>query len=400
LASLSIVDIVLLFTQKRALTAERNIPIKLSNSDDNLITIDLTSRYPFAVKVMIIDETPPQLQLRKFKMETSLSSGESKTLSYTITPKERGVYHFNRINCYISTKINLVEREIRFEQAADTKAYPSFIQMRKYELLAINNRLADIGINKQRSIGKHTEFDMIKEYTLGDDYRSINWRATARKGNLMVNKYLEEKSQHVYSIIDKGRLMQFPFDGVTLLDYAINSTLALSNIATIKDDKCGLITFNKEIDSIVLPDKKRSHIQLIMENLYHLDTTWLASNFELLYITIKRKIPQRSMLMLYTNFESLSSLNSVLPYLRLIAKQHLLVVVLFENTEVKTITSTRVGNIEDFYTKTIAEKYMYEKRQMASSLRKNGMIPVLAPPQNITTSVINRYLEIKAESLL
>lgn len=391
-------DIVMLFAKNSSLEAARKLPAKLSNGDPNDITITLHSKYPFSVKLSIIDEVPEQFQLRTFNIRIGIEPDQTLDVKYPLTPKERGIYRFGKINIYISTNINLVERRVKFEQEAEVKVYPSFIQMRRYEMMIASNRLADVGINKLRSIGRHTEFDMIKEYTEGDDHRMINWTATARKGGLMVNQYLEEKSQHIYSIIDMGRLMYFPFEGLPLLEYAINSTLAFSNIATLKDDKCGLITFNNEIGTIILPEKKRSHIQLLMENLYHSKTSWLTSNFELLYINIKRKIPQRSLIMLYTNFESVTSMRNVLPYLQLIAKQHLLVVILFENTEINRLISTPAKNIEELYTKTIAEKYSYEKREICSILNGYGIMSVLAPPQGVTPAVIGKYLEIKADS--
>lgn len=400
LAALTLAEIVVLFAKGSSLSVTRKVPLRLSNGDANTITLSASSRYPFPVTVSLIDEIPVQLQYRNFHLSFSIKPNQNLDFDYELTPTERGVYSFGKINAYITTAINLVERRVRYNEEADVKVYPSFIQMRKYELMAVNNRLSDIGINKLRSVGKHTEFDMIKEYIEGDDYRTINWNATARKGSLMVNKYLEEKSQHVYSIIDKSRLMFFPFNGLTLLEYAINSTLAFSNIATLKDDKCGLVTFNKDVDTFVYPEKKRSHIHLLMESLYQAKSSWLTSDFELLYVNVKRRMPQRSLIMLYTNFESVNSMKSVLPYLKLIAKQHLLVVVMFENTEIGSLLSTPAQNVEEFYTKTIAEKYRYEKREITSILRRNGILSVLAPPQGITPAVISKYLEIKADSLV
>src|SRR5690606_40532545 len=122
----------------------------------------------------------------------------------------------------------------RVSQNKTVPVYPSFRQMRKYELPAISNRLTEFGIKKIRRIGQNREFEQIKEYVVGDDYRTINWKATARRGTLMVNTYQDERAQQVYAVIDKGRTMKMPFEGMTLLDYDINASLVISNIAIRK----------------------------------------------------------------------------------------------------------------------------------------------------------------------
>ena len=166
-----------------------------------------------------------------------------KTISYFLRPVKRGEYSFGAVNVFASSPIGLVSRRYQFSQNKMVPVYPSYIQMRKYELLAISNRLTDTGIKKIRRVGQHTEFERIREYVPGDDYRTINWKASARKSHLMVNNYQDERSQQVYALIDKGRAMQMPFNGMSLLDYAINASLVISNIAIKKSDKAVLITF-------------------------------------------------------------------------------------------------------------------------------------------------------------
>jgi uncharacterized protein (DUF58 family) len=209
--------------------------------------------------------------------------------------------------------------------------------MRQYELMAISNRLTELGIKKIRRIGHNREFEQVKEYVSGDDIRTINWKATARKSSLMVNHYQDEKSQAVYSVIDKGRVMKMPFKGMSLLDYAINASLVISNIAILKEDKAGLITFSNKVGTMLTASKVHSHMQAILETLYNQKTGFLESNFDSLYVQIKRQIKGRSLILLYSNFETFSSLERQLPYLRGIAYHHVLVVIFFENTELKEL---------------------------------------------------------------
>lgn len=242
------------------------------------------------------------------------------------------------------------------------KVLPSYLSLRQFELLAHSNNLAEAGTRKIRKIGASLEFEQIKEYVTGDDIRSINWKATARKGgHLMVNSYTDERSQQVYCIIDKGRVMKMPFEEMTLLDYAINATLILSKVALIKQDRAGLLTFDEGIGHFLPASRNASQMGSILETLYNQQTKFLESSYEKLYALIRTRITQRSLIILFTNFESLSGIQRQLPYIRGIARNHLVVVVFFENTELRQLTESTADSVESLYVKTIAEKFVYEK---------------------------------------
>jgi uncharacterized protein (DUF58 family) len=272
--------------------------------------------------------------------------------------------------------------------------------MRKYQLMAISNRLSEMGVKKIRRIGHSMEFEQIKEYVQGDDYRTLNWKATARKGQLMVNNFTDEKSQQIYCIIDKGRVMKMPFEGLSLLDYSINASLVLSNIALTKQDKAGIITFSEKIGAFLPANRNPVQMQSILEVLYNQKTRYLESDFEQLYITLRRKVSQRSLIVLFTNFESLSGMRRHLPYLRKIAQHHLLLIVFFENTELRTLLEAPANTVEEVYTKTIAEKFAYEKRLIAKELQQFGILTMLTTPQQLTINAINKYLELKAKQAI
>ena len=251
--------------------------------------------------------------------------------------------------------------------------YPSYIQMRKYELMAISNRLVESGIKRIRRVGQNREFELIKEYVSGDDFRTVNWRATARKNHLMVNHFQDERSQQVYSVIDKGRVMQMPFNGLSLLDYAINASLVISNIAIKKSDKAGLITFQHKIGSIVPAGKQSKQMLRIMEMLYNQKTSYRESDFSSLFTHVRRKITHRSLLLLFTNFESIYGLHRQLPYLKSLSNQHLLVVIFFENTEMRSLLDVPANNLKEIYHKAVAEKFSYDKKLIVKELTKHGI---------------------------
>jgi uncharacterized protein (DUF58 family) len=244
------------------------------------------------------------------------------------------------------------------------------------------------------------EFEQIKDYIQGDYIKNINWKATAEKGQLMVNQFQDEKSQPVYSIIDKGRVMKMPFNKLSLLDYTINATLAISKIALKKNDNAGMFAFSNKIENRVVAERRSSQMNLILETLYNLKTNFVESDFSRLYIDTKRHLPQRSLLLLYTNFETLDALHRQLPYLQAIAKHHLLEVIFFENTELISYTQKKSNNTLEIFEQTIAEKFIYEKQLVVNELRKYGIQTILTKPEDLTINTINKYLEIKAKGLL
>lgn len=400
LATLTILDTIILFTAKNGVKGQRLLPEKFSNGDENPVNLIIHNYYTFKVNVNIIDEIPVQFQVRNFSIQRTLDASNSSEIEYKLRPVERGEYHFGKLNIYVTSVFGLIARRFSTEDNAMVPTYPSFMQLRKYDLIAISNNLHQYGIKKIRKIGHTMEFEQIKDYVLGDDLRTINWKATAKRNQLMVNQFQDEKSQPVYSIIDKGRVMKMPFDGLTLLDYAINSALVISNVALKKQDKAGILAFSKKVENIVVAERRTSQMNLILETLYNVSTDFYESDYSRLYADCKRNITHRSLMLLYTNFETLDGLHRQLPYLKGIAKNHLLVVIFFRNTELNTLITEKAETVQQAYDKVIAEKFAFEKRLIVNELQKYGIQSILTSPQDLTIDTINKYLEIKARGLL
>ncbi len=396
-----LIDILLLFANKTGFLAQRKTNHqKLSNGDDNEVYIEIQNNYSFGVSCEIIDELPEQFQYRDLKIKKKLLSQEAQNIKFTVRPVSRGEFHFGNTIGLVCSQIGFVKRKFVFENAQMLPSYPSFLKLRQYELQAISNTLVDVGIKKIRKIGQSTEFDTIKEYVIGNDIRTINWKASARKNQLMVNHYRDERAQQVYSIIDMGRIMKMPFDELSLLDYSINASLVLSHISYIKHDKPGLITFSNSIKNSVSADRKGNQLLRLQESLYNAKTDFEESNYEVLLNHVRAKITQRSLLLLFTNFETLSGLRRQLKYIRHLAKHHLVVVILFENTELHDLLNKQAGNTSEIYSQTIAKKIDYEKTQITFELQKLGIQCVYTKPQNLTVNTLNKYLELKSRGMI
>ncbi len=394
------VDSLFIFNKNKGISAQRILPEKLSNGDENPIKIDIKNNYDFKINVKVIDEIPFQFQKRDFLIEKQIAPGRNIFFQYILEPKQRGEYNFGSLNVYVSSPLGFVSKRFNFQKDANLPSYPSFIHLRKYELMAIQSEFLLGGIKKIRKLGHTMEFEQIKEYVPGDDIRTINWKATSKTNRLMVNQFQDEKSQRIFMLIDTGRTMKMPFKGLSLLDYSINATMALSHIILKKGDRAGMMTFSKKTENKIAAENKSGQLRKISEALYNIKTDFFESDFNRLYQDVKYSLNQRSLILLFTNFETLDGLNRQLKYLRGIAKNHLLVVVFFKNSELQTLIHKNPESMQEIYDEIIAEKFEFEKKLIIQELKKYGIYTVYTLPENLNIDVINKYLEIKARGIL
>ena len=391
----------ILFRSRHNINCTRSVLEKLSLGDDQAIHYKLINNSNLSVKCTLYDELPEQLQHRTFIFQDHLPKGKSIEKDHLIRPEERGEYKFGRLLLYVlNPKMGFVQKRLVFEHHFDSEVHPSIIQMRKYELQVFSKNAILSGVRQIRKIGENDEFEYIRPYMQGDNIKSINWKATSRKNELVVNQYQNTRSQMVYSIIDMGRSMKMPFYGLTLLDHAINSALVISNIILKKYDKAGLITFSDKIQTIVRAKSITGQLENISLQLYNQKTQFKESNFELLYHTTRRQISRRSILLFYTNFENEVDLDRYLPYLQRLSQRHLLVVILFINTEILKTAEMKCETKSDIYRKTFAEKAISDKERIAYRLNINKIQTILTTPEDLSINVINRYLEIKNKRMV
>ena len=395
-----LLELITLYRYKQGFEASRVVADKFSNGEDNPVRVVIRNGYPVGVRCRLIDEIPAEFQNRNISFHANVSSGEQQEIDYTLRPTKRGTYVFGKVRAFISTRLSLVERRYSFDLEQEVAVYPSFMMMHRYELMAYGNYHPENGAIRTRALGGNMAFEQIKPYVVGDDPRTVNWKATAKHNHLMVNTYTEERSQQIYCLVDKGRTMQSPFNGMTMLDHAINTVLTLSNVILKKGDRAGLITFSNTSRNCVRADNRMGQLNKISESLYRLETHYQEADFEKLYVSVVRQIPTRSLLILFTNFDTVTGMKRHLPALRQLATRHLVLVVLFENSELNKAMERPVRGVKDVYFETIAAGFAMEKRQMVRELSQLGIRVILSKPEALTVNSINSYLDLKERKLI
>lgn len=400
LFGLTLLDTLLVLTVKQPIKVQRILRERLNLGEIEKVKILAENISNQPINFSMIEGYPVEMQERSASYNGFLTPNKSTSFEYEFIPKKRGLVTFGNIFVIIRSIFFLASRRVVIEIEKTVAVFPSVLQMRKYELMVFQNQKLSSGIKRIRRLGNNSEFEQIKNYVQGDDIRTINWKATSRKNELQVNQYQEEKAQQVYCIIDKSRNMQMEFKGMSMLDYAINSTLVFSNIALRKGDRAGLITYSDKLGTLLAADKSAGQMRRIQEALFNQKTLYNEGNFELLYQTIRRTVNTRSMLVLFTNFETEFAMRRAIPMLRRLSQKHMLVVVFFENTELKELAYQNAGNMQQVYQSVIAEKMVSVKSKIARELRQNGIQTVLSLPDELSINTINKYLELKAKGAI
>ncbi|HTF82173.1 MAG TPA: DUF58 domain-containing protein [Cytophagales bacterium] len=401
LATLFVIfDFFTLFRIKAHIQGQRKVHDVLSLNDANKVEIWLSNTSSRTLSVEVVDELPEQLQKRDYRYKTKILPGHTAEHHIFIEPKSRGEYKFGNLNIFVGSMFDLFSKRVVLELAQSTEVYPSIISMKRFQLNAESTHTQMFGLKKIRKIGQNYEFDQIKNYVIGDDLRTINWKNTAKSNKLMVNKYDDEKSQQIYSVIDNSRIMNASYRHLSLFDFAINTALVISNTVINKYDKAGLLTFSDRVDTFIKASSDKAHLKKIMKGLYNQQERSFEANYEQLYSYVLQNIKQRSLLFLYTNFDNSYSLDRVLPVLRLLNRRHLLVVVFFTDVELEDYAQKKVTEFKEIYDVALAEKMIYDKVGIVNQLKLHKIQTMLTKPQDLSINTINKYLELKARGLI
>ncbi len=340
-----------------------------------------------------------------FKAENKLMKGfikphEKRIFEYFVTPTKRGAFEFKNIHVKYEGRLKLCMKMYKLNVNREYKVYPNLKNLRKYKLSLTNNRMLKQGQRNLKMLGRGTSFESLREYVPGDEYRKINWKATAREGKPIVNQYEPEKNQHVHMLIDTGRPMSYTVGGYRKLDMVVNTALILSDIVNQNGDQSGLLLFNTEVESMIMPGKGAGHRNKMLEALYHIDHTNQTSNYEDAFYYFKRKERHRSIVFLFTDFETLEEAENMLRVLPIISKNNLLIIMLIRNESLEDIGNLKVKNKEDMFNKGVALELINERKRIISLLNRRGIMCVEVEGEKLEFSAVNKYIQVKNRSYM
>jgi len=403
-----LVSDVLLSPQPDQIEAERLHDTRFSLGADNLITILVTNTSAQPLRFTLRDEYPVELPV-----DRDLLSGVAEPfglceLRYHVRPQRRGDYQFGDIVMRYEGILGCHQRQVRFPASRPVQVYPNLLEARKYDLLVRRGQLQTIGLRSIRQLGQGGEFEHLRDYTTDDEYRRINWKATARRGKPIVAEIEAERSQHIISVIDAGRLMTTPVadplnpadPGLTRLDYVVNTALMLSFVVLRKGDQAGMLTFAGKVEHFIAPRKGKVQFQRLLEALYNVQSQPVEANLSAALHYIEQHQPRRALIVIFTDVTNPSVVQPLITQIRRLARRHLPLLVTISDPNITGVAGRPVRDSQGLFRRLVAEQLADERRTLLEQIQRSGALTLDVPATELTVSVVNTYLRLKEEARL
>ncbi len=442
-----LVILVMLLLDWRLTPAPRDFDVRrvndsrLSLGAENLITIHVEHRGTRTVRMIARDEYPPQFRSDQVLLgalpstPAPLAGGvhpeenkevlqpgkkregkkqrvrpalvhphETLELHYHVRPPRRGDYRFGNTNLRWWGVLGLIIKQARYPTAADVKVYPNLLDIRKYELLVRRGQLNEMGLHQTRILGSGTQFERLREYQSDDEFRAIDWKATARHGKPISRQFETERSQNIIALLDVGRLMRSPVadplanggEALAKLDYAVNAVLMLSYVAALRGDKVGMLSFADEVTHYLSPRAGRGQFYRMLAMLYGVESQPVDSDYARAFGYLRAKHKKRSLIVLFTDLSSGIAAESVVAQMAPLSPYHLALLVAISDPTVVELAQLGPRDSNTVYQRMVAEQLLDERALTLESLRQRGVLTLDVPANQLTISVVNKYLELKA----
>jgi uncharacterized protein (DUF58 family) len=370
---------------------------KLSLGTENAITIRLRNRTQSLLNLTIRDEPPYLFAIKGNIISTELGPKVQREFTYHVTPHTRGDFSFGDIFIRFKGPLRLLVRQCRVPATKPIKVYPNLLDVRKYELLLRKGRTLETGMRRIRLYGRGTEFESLRDYSPDDEYRQVDWKASARRGRMMSRQYQIERSQNIVILLDAGRTMSIQLEKMTKLDHAVNAAQMLAYVASSGDDKVGLLTFSDKVNTFLPPAKGRTQGLAIMEALYNLPVTTQESDYAGAFLHLARRWRKRSLIVVFSDLLDSESSRQIILNLQTLASTHLCMCVAISDSNVLAAAGAIPKESSELYEKAAAVQLLHEREQAIHALQRTGIIVVDSEPGTLSLTVINQYLQAKSK---
>lgn len=375
---------------------KRMMDQKLSLSVWNAIGLIIENPVQYSIRAQIRDGIPDSFVTKNEVIRFEVAGREPKIVTYSVKPIKRGEYRFHDLHLRVTGVLGLCVRSKTLPVSDTIKVFPNLKDMRNHHLLMVQKRRLLTGFQKIRQLGVGTEFESIREYSDGDDYRHINWTVTAREGQLYVNRYEPERNQYVYILMDTSRVMHEEIQGITRLDYAVNAAFIVAETAMNHGDNIGMLAFDSDIRRMVKPAKGTVHFQRLAESLYNIEISETSADYEKAFSTLQKVQNRRSLILLFTDPYNFEHAREITSSWRNYAPRHKVVVLSIKNPVLVSEAEKRVKQNEDVFSKSAALKLLDDRKRTFSILEMSGVPAMESNPEEFTLDAVNRYISLKA----
>lgn len=370
------------------LGAEAQVRWRIKNSTDR------------DVQLAVADDLAPSLNASNRRTLLVIPARSSTLVTNTITPSRRGRFDISELSVRVFSPLGLVARQRTRSRPMILRVLPRYGSRRDAELRVVRAKQLDIGLRSAKGRGGGTEFDQLREYTPDDEFRRIDWAATARTGTTIARTYRAELNQTVINLLDNGRVMAGRVQDVPRVEHAMDAVMALTTVATGLGDKCGLMVFDREVRAIVQPSRSRGQLGSVTEAMYDLEPALAESDYRGGFSAALARFRRRTMIVVHTELIEEAVGQFLLPALPLISRHHIVVVAATSDPTVQRWAKTPAVEPHEVYRQVAALKAIDERRRTIVKLESKGAVVVDAPPGELAMKLVDAYLQVKATGRL
>lgn len=383
-----------------AISAERVPPEPFSLRRSGTIRYRVRNASGREVRVAVIEAPSPLLRLDMDEAIGTIPARSEATIERPVTPVARGSASLDVFFLTLDNAIGLLRRRIRLRKHAPIRVYPDLSAVERYGTLHARNRLIEAGLRRMRLRGAGTEVESVRDWTQGDPFRSVNWKATARRGKVMVAQYEVERSQNVMIVLDAGRLMMPRVDEQRKFDYAVTAALSVASIASLANDKVGVVAFAGEILRAFAPRPGGRSLSRIADEIHDIEPRFEESDYDRAFAYVRAHVNKRSLLVFFTDMVDPVAQSTVLAQIATLSRRHLVVCAFMNDAAIDNALAVDPSSAGEAYAAGVALELREERRVAAASLTRLGVRVIDVPARDLTTALIDQYLRIKQRGLL
>jgi uncharacterized protein (DUF58 family) len=330
--------------------------------------------------------------------EVGVPAGREGVFAYGVRAERRGDAAYGDVHLRVLGPLGLAWRQHRVPRRDPLRVQPGVLEVKRYRLLGLRNRLQEAGFRPNRQRGEGGSFESLREYVLGDDPRTMDWKATARRRAPMVRQYEVERRQNVLLAIDAGRLMTQRVAGRERIDFALASALLLADVASLHGDQVGLLVFADRVEQYIPPS--RTSLSRLADALGQVHARMVEPNYPAAFTYLAKQLRRRSLLVLFSDVIDSTASAALVAHLTRAAGRHLPLVVALRNPELEATAALRPGDEAGVFRRAAAEELLQVRAHALAAMQRAGVIVADARPQDAVPAVVNRYLDVKRRGLL
>ena len=353
-----------------------------------------------AITCRALDALHPALRKDPVSFSLAVPANGNAVHKFVVFPKERGDLRVGRVFLRYTTALQLVERWTAVDLEQTIRVYPDFEKVKKQNIFLARTRQIEMQMRLLRQRGQGKEFESLREYREGDEYRDICWTATARRGKLVTKLHQTERSQPVWIVLDSGRLMRARTEGYSKLDHSVDAALALSQLALYSGDRVGLLGYGRKINQRVAPGRGSAHLRNLLEQLAVVRGEAPEADHLRAVTRLLSDQKRRSLIVWITDLAETAMTPEVIEAAGQLVSRHLLIFLVMGQPDLNRTAAERPKNVSEMYRSVAAQEVVYRREVLLGRLRERGALALEVPPHQFSAALLNQYLFVKERSLL